>query len=299
MADYKSRLSFYADEFNAYAEAQTESLLSKEPSSFGSELMVEAMKYSLITSGKRIRPALCLEFCRLCSGDYRQAMPLALAVETVHTYSLIHDDLPCMDDDDYRRGKLSSHKKFGYANALLAGDALLTLAFEIIASCDLDDGKKVRAAKILSSAAGYRGMVAGQVMDLRNESVKADLECVEFTDELKTGEMIRASGLLGCAAAGEYGEKADAAESFCGKIGLAFQIVDDILDVEGSSEELGKAVGSDEKNDKSTYVSLLGVEKAKALALSLTDDAVKALDVFGSEADFLRELAYGLVERKK
>ena len=298
MTAFEEKLNKYVSEFNAFAVSETERFFAISEVSFGSSLMSEAMTYSLMNSGKRIRPVICLEFCRLCSGDYKSALPFALAIEMVHTYSLIHDDLPCMDDDDMRRGRPSNHKVYGYANALLAGDALLTLAFEEIASSSLDSDKKIKAVAALSGAAGYRGMVAGQVMDLRNESIKADMDNVRFTDELKTGEMIKVSAVLGCIAAGESGAKLEAAIEYCKNIGLAFQIVDDILDVTGSTETLGKEVGSDEKSGKSTYVSLLGVEKAEALANELTQKAVSALEVFGEEGGFLRQLAFNLSERK-
>ncbi len=298
MTDFEDKLNRYVSEFNSFAVSEMERFSALSEASFGSSLMSEAMTYSLMNSGKRIRPVICLEFCRLCSGDYKSALPFALAIEMVHTYSLIHDDLPCMDDDDMRRGKPSNHKVYGYANALLAGDALLTLAFEEIASASLDSDKKIKAVAELSKAAGYKGMVAGQVMDLRNENIKADIDNIRFTDELKTGEMIKVSAELGCIAAGECGAKLDAALEYCRNIGLAFQIVDDILDVTGSTEMLGKEVGSDEKSGKSTYVSLLEVEKAEALAENLTEKAVSALEIFGDEGAFLRQLAVNLSERK-
>ncbi len=299
MIDFKTKQQEYIDLFNSFTEKELSRLASMSPRSSGSEFMTQAMSYSLIDSGKRIRPVLCLEFCRACGGDIHKALHFALAAEMIHTYSLIHDDLPCMDDDDYRRGRLSSHKKFGYANALLAGDSLLTLAFEEMTFADVESGKTVEAVNVLSGAAGFRGMVAGQVMDLENENSAADIDCVRFTDELKTGEMIRASAMLGCIAAGADAVKRKACEDYCGNIGLAFQIVDDILDVTGDFALLGKAVGSDDKSNKSTYVSLLGVEGAKKYADVLTASALEALVVFGEEGDFLRQLAVNLSDRKK
>ncbi len=299
MTDFEKRFSDYILLFNSYAESEMARFASLSPVSPGSEFMIEAMSYSLVNTGKRIRPVLCLEFCRACGGDYKKALPFALGAEMIHTYSLIHDDLPCMDDDDYRRGRESSHKKFGYANALLAGDSLLTLAFEELANADVDAAITVEAVKMLSGAAGFRGMVAGQVMDLENENKAADIDTVRFTDELKTGEMIRVSALLGCAAAGEKGEKREACVEYCKNIGLAFQIVDDILDVTGDFESTGKAAGSDEKSNKSTYVSLLGVDGAKKYARELTSRALEALDIFGQEGEFLKELAVNLSDRTK
>ena len=266
--------------------------------STGLDKMLEAMSYSLENGGKRIRPALTLEFCRICGGDVKSAVPFALAVEMIHTYSLIHDDLPCMDDDDMRRGKPSNHKVFGYANALLAGDGLLTLAFETLLSApDLSFEQKAKAGLELAKAAGCAGMIAGQVMDLENEGKKAALDEVSATDRLKTGELIRAAALLGCIAAGADEEKKKAATEYCDNIGLAFQIVDDILDVTSDDITLGKPVGSDSENEKSTYVSLLGLEKSKEFADELTQKAKAALEIFGKEKDFLAQLADKLASR--
>ena len=242
---------------------------------------------------------LTLEFCRVCGGDSKKAVPFALGAEMIHTYSLIHDDLPCMDNDDMRRGKPSSHKAFGEANALLAGDSLLTLAFETVLSAEgVDADKKARAGFELAKAAGCSGMIAGQVMDLANEGKAAPLEDIRATDRLKTGEMIRVSALLGCIAAGADDEKIKAAERYCENIGLAFQIVDDVLDVTSDSETLGKPVGSDMENGKSTYVSLLGLEESIRFARELTEKAKEAVRIFGSEGEFLAELADRLLNRK-
>lgn len=267
--------------------------------SSGLDVMLEAMAYSLKNGGKRIRPMLTLEFCRICGGDYKKAIPFALGAEMIHTYSLIHDDLPCMDDDDMRRGKPSSHKVFGEANALLAGDALLTYAFETVLSApDMSGEKKAAAGLALAKAAGCSGMIAGQVMDLANEEKAAALEEIRATDRLKTGEMIRVSALMGCIAAGADDNKTKAAEKYCENIGLAFQIVDDILDVTSDAETLGKPIGSDNANGKSTYVSLLGLEKSALFAESLTNDAKAALEIFGDEGEFLSELADKLLKRE-
>ena len=261
--------------------------------------LFDAMRYSLLAGGKRIRPILVLEFCRICGGDAEKAMPFAAAIEMVHTYSLIHDDLPCMDNDDMRRGKPSSHKAFGEANALLAGDSLLTFAFETALSApEIDDRKRCETALELAKAAGCSGMIAGQVMDLANEAKSVTVDEIKATDRLKTGEMIRVSALLGCIVSGADEEKIKAAEKYCENIGLAFQIVDDILDVTSDEATLGKPIGSDSENEKSTYVSLLGLEESAQYARELTERAKSALDIFGCEGEFLSELADKLSNRK-
>ncbi len=268
----------------------------------GQDYVVDAMNYSVTNGGKRIRPVLVLEFCRVCGGNVEDALGLACAVEMIHTYSLIHDDLPCMDNDDMRRGKPSCHKAFGEEYALLAGDGLLTLAFETA----LKDGvgilpeNKIKAAKTLASLAGVSGMVGGQVLDLQSESTEPTLEKLQTIDTLKTGALIKASVLLGCYAANVTDdERIEAAVKYAENIGLAFQIVDDILDVTSDSATLGKPVGSDEKNEKITYVSLMGIKKSKQTVKELTDGATDALKVFGNDTDFLKNLALSLADRKK
>lgn len=261
-------------------------------------IVSQAMRYSIKNGGKRIRPELVLQFCRASACDYKKAMPFACAIEMIHTYSLIHDDLPCMDDDDFRRGQPSCHIKFGEEYALLAGDALLTLAFETALSADLPLGRVVNAAKVLAEASGIRGMIGGQVLDLENEGKNACLEAIEKTDKLKTGELVRASCVMGCIAAGASDEKIKAAEKYAASVGLAFQIVDDILDVTSQSNVLGKPVGSDKENEKSTYVSLLGVEKSKNLAKELTQSAKKSLEAFDGDTCALKDFADSLQNRK-
>ncbi len=243
----------------------------------GLDLMRRAMCYSLENGGKRVRPLLALAFCRLFGGDINEAVDGACALEMIHTYSLIHDDLPCMDDDDMRRGKPSNHIAFGYANALLAGDGLLTLAFEVALNAKISAEKRAGIGLLLARAAGAAGMIAGQVCDLANEEREASLDEVRATDRLKTGELIRAAGAIGCTAAGADEKMKSAAEKYCADIGLAFQIIDDILDVTSSSEVLGKPVGSDKENNKSTYVSLLGIQGAKDYAVKLTESAKSAV----------------------
>jgi geranylgeranyl diphosphate synthase type II len=262
------------------------------------DVVSQAMRYSVENGGKRIRPALLLEFCRVCGGDYKKAMPFACALEMIHTYSLIHDDLPCMDNDDFRRGKPSCHIAFGEEYALLAGDALLTLAFETAMKSNLSAEITVKAAKELAKAAGVMGMVGGQVLDLQNEGKKVGIPDLQKTDELKTGELIRAACVLGCVCAGADDKKIAAAEKYAHDIGIAFQIVDDILDVTSDEETLGKPIGSDEENQKSTYVSLLGIEKSRKTAEELTLNAQKALDAFDGDVSSLKDFAEKLKNRK-
>ncbi len=264
------------------------------------KIVTDAMQYSVHNGGKRIRPILTLEFCRVCGGDIENALPFACAVEMIHTYSLIHDDLPCMDDDDLRRGKPSCHKAFGEAYALLAGDALLTYAFETLTKAEnVSEEAIVRAVRTLSNLAGTEGMIGGQVIDLISEENTPDLDTLNRIDAYKTGALIKSAVLLGCIAAEVTDEAVlNAASVYAESIGLAFQIVDDILDVTSSTEELGKPVGSDDKNDKMTFVKLLGIEKCKAWVNDLTNRAVEALDVLPGDSTFLKDLAYALAERK-
>lgn len=264
----------------------------------GQDEVVEAMKYSLVNGGKRLRPILCLEFAKACGGDRFDALDFACAVEYIHTYSLIHDDLPCMDDDDMRRGKPSCHKQFGEATALLAGDALLTHAFQIVAGAELDDSKIALACGLLAQNAGVQGMVGGQVIDLKYESESPDLRQLLSVHRLKTGALISAACLLGCIAAGADDKKIAAASAYAYDLGVAFQIKDDILDVTGSSEELGKPVGSDEDNNKTTYVSLRGIENAQKDVEKLTSAAISRLSEF-QNTEFLEALSRYLVNRNK
>lgn len=299
MIDFDVTFENYVALINEAADKYVSDAAFAGRESSGLSKMLEAMAYSLKNGGKRIRPVLTLEFCRACGADFKKALPFALGIEMIHTYSLIHDDLPCMDDDDMRRGKKSNHIVFGEANALLAGDGLLTLAFETVLSApDVSGEAKAKAGLELAKAAGCSGMIAGQVMDLANEGKAVLLEDIRNTDRLKTGELIRVSAALGCIAAGADEPKIKAAEEYCECIGLAFQIVDDILDVTSDAETLGKPIGSDSENEKSTYVSLLGLEKSAEFAEELTSRAKEALKIFGDEGDFLVQLADKLLNRK-
>ena len=265
------------------------------------KVLFDSMKYSVKNGGKRVRPLLTLLFCDACGGNIKAALPMAEAVEYIHTYSLIHDDLPCMDNDDFRRGKPSNHKVYGEAMALLAGDGLLTAAFERIAvwgQAGLYSAETaVRAITELSGYAGSRGMIGGQVIDIQNEN-KPDIsfDTLKLLDNLKTGALIEAACALGCIAAGADEEKILSAKRFASGIGLAFQIKDDILDVTGSLEKLGKMVGSDIENGKTTYVTLLGVEKCQQMVDELTNEAMKELESFDNN-EALKEYAEYLAKR--
>ena len=260
--------------------------------------VTRAMKYSVFAGGKRIRPLLCLEFCYLCGGDVKTALDFACAVEMIHTYSLIHDDLPCMDNDDLRRGKPSCHIQFGEATALLAGDALLTLAFETIANSNNNKHNSCLAALKLSQCAGYAGMIGGQILDLENECKVVELDTIKMTDYLKTSKMIEAACVLGCIAADSDDEKMSYAAKYAENMGIAFQIIDDILDVTSSSQQLGKPIGSDENNNKSTYVSLLGLEASEKMASDFTENALNSLLAFGAKSDELKDFTKQLLNRK-
>lgn len=250
----------------------------------------EMLSYSLESGGKRVRPLLALLFCDAAGGDWHNALDFGAAVEYIHTYSLIHDDLPCMDNDDYRRGKLSSHNKFGEANALLAGDALLTHAFHILARGARPESHTADAVLELSRLAGVNGMIGGQYIDLAYENKAASAEVLFQQDALKTGALIEAACVLGCIAAGAGPEKISAARSFALNLGLAFQIRDDLL-------EYNDASNSDVEKGKATYVSVFGFEKAEALAREFTEKAVAALDVFGARGEALKDFAQTLLNR--
>lgn len=280
-----------------------QALRSYLPSQKGLEADVcKAMEYSLMGGGKRIRPILTLEFCRLCGGNLLAALPFACAVEMVHTYSLIHDDLPCMDNDDMRRGRPSNHKVYGEDIALLAGDALLSLAFETMLSPRnaglAGEDRAARAAGLLAKASGATGMVGGQVIDLQQEGKPTTIEVLQQMDEKKTGALIIAAAEMGCVIAGAEENKLAAARTYTRAIGLAFQIVDDILDVTADSKQLGKPVGSDETNQKNTYVSLLGLERSRGLVKELTEQAIKVLEQFPEDTSFLSDLARSLATRQ-
>ena len=262
--------------------------------------LLESEKYSLFAGGKRIRPFLTLEFCKLFGGSAEAALPFGCALEMIHTYSLIHDDLPCMDDDDLRRGKPTNHKVFGYSTALLAGDALLTHAFGVaVSNTYVEANAALEAVKLLSEQAGEFGMVGGQIIDLAGENSRLSLDKLIKLHSMKTGALIRAACLMGVLAAGcsLSSDEAKAAAEYAEKIGLAFQIIDDILDVTATEEELGKSVGSDAESNKTTFLCYYDVDGAHRYAETLTAEAISCIaDYEGSET--LTDFAVYLLNRK-
>ncbi|MBO6178477.1 MAG: polyprenyl synthetase family protein [Selenomonadaceae bacterium] len=269
----------------------------REDSALNAKLS-DAMKYSLMAGGKRLRPVLLMAAADAVKSDGDKFVTTGAAIEMIHTYSLIHDDLPAMDNDDYRRGKLTNHKVYGDGLAILAGDGLLTLAFEVmLRQKDADADTLVQVVREMSEAAGPNGMVGGQAIDLLSEGKSVSKEVLREMHMGKTGALFRAAIRSGAILGGASKEELEALTLYAEKFGLAFQITDDILDVEGDEKTLGKPIGSDAKNQKSTYVTLLSLEEAKKLAIQTVDEAVSALDNFGDEADFLRELATYLLAR--
>lgn len=264
-------------------------------------IIMEAQKYSLLGGGKRIRPFLVNEVCRMLGGNIEASMPFAIAVEMIHTYSLIHDDLPCMDDDDMRRGKPSNHKVFGEATALLAGDSLLTNAFNAAASNKFVSHRGMaQAVKEISAAAGDEGMIGGQIIDLEGENKKLSFDELLTLHSLKTGKMIELSALLGCIAAG-YDKSSEIAVKVCSyarKIGLAFQVIDDVLDVVGDENTVGKTLCSDAQNEKTTFMSYFDVDGAKSYATVLTDAAIEDISQI-ENSENLQILAIYLLKRNK
>lgn len=259
----------------------------------------QAARYSLLGGGKRVRAVLTLASCAVAGKDPMLALDYACALEMLHCYSLIHDDLPCMDNDDTRRGRPSCHCQFDEATALLAADALVTAAFEVIANADLCAESRVRAAACLAAGGGARGMLYGQELDKKYEHERAGEEELLALHRHKTGALIVAAAELGCIAADAGPEVCHALTRYAAGVGLVFQIVDDILDVTSTTEELGKPVGSDEANDKTTFVTLYGLGGAQELARQNNEDSLQALDTLGPDAWFLRELAQQLLQRRK
>lgn len=295
-------MNSFKDKFSEYISFTEENLKrynSALPSMEAQKNLIDAMNYSLEAGGKRIRPVLVYAFCSALSGDYRIAAAPAAAIEMIHTFSLIHDDLPAMDNDDFRRGKPSCHKAFGEAMAILAGDALSVLPFEIISNDnDLSDAQKIKIISYLAKAVGREGMIGGQVIDMENET-RNDVDEANLRNMYrhKTGQLIAVSCMMGCICAGADEAKIQAAAEYGFRLGLAFQIVDDILDVTSTTEELGKPVGSDEEENKTTFVTLYGVEKAQEKANAVTDEALAHLEKFGNDS-FLVELTEMLLKRK-
>ena len=264
------------------------------------EVIHQAMAYSVFAGGKRFRPMLCLAACETVCGDWKPALDAACAMECIHTYSLIHDDLPGMDDDDYRRGKLTNHKVFGEGMAILAGDALLTYAFEILSGmADETNGKQiVKIIAEVSRASGTDGMIGGQVVDIQSEQTKPTAELLHYIHHKKTGALIVASVRMGAILGGADAAQLAALTEYAHQLGLAFQITDDILDVVGDETKIGKPVGSDEKNEKATFPALFGLEQSRRMAEDAVQKAIASLALFGEKADILKQLAQYLLERE-
>ena len=280
MMTYQNRIEGYLSNCFLYEQPQKK--------------LFESMRYSLLAGGKRLRPVFVQAFCALCGESPDKALPFAAAIEMVHTYSLIHDDLPCMDNDDFRRGKPTNHKVFGEANAVLAGDALLTAAFGQLASAKLPAQQIVEAVRVLSLCAGELGMVGGQVLDIASEERCLTKDEVIAIQSRKTGDLISAACQLGVIAAGGSKDQQNAAADYAQHLGLAFQIQDDILDLIGDAEKLGKATGMDE--NKNTFVRLYGLDACKAMVHEQTMLAISALKSF-ENAEFLIELALSMENR--
>ncbi len=280
------------NEYKQLIENRLDALLPEQ------DRLTEAMRYSLLAPGKRLRPVLTLEFCKICGGDVDAAFDAACAVEMLHSYSLIHDDLPCMDNDELRRGRPTNHVIYGEWLALLAGDALQAEAFSSILRSNLPPDRKAKVAEILALAAGAQGMCGGQYIDLDSEDKTLSEDRLYELHNKKTGAIIAAACMMGAACAGAGEAQLKAAESYGKALGLAFQIQDDILDVESSSEVLGKPVGSDNKNQKSTFVTMYGTDKCRELVGELSEKAVRILIDNFDDTDFLFWLTKELINRK-
>ncbi len=266
------------------------------------KILHEAMRYSLFAGGKRVRPILAIAACEAAGGNIDTALPAASAIELIHTYSLIHDDLPAMDNDDYRRGRPTNHKKYGEAIAILAGDALLTTAFDVLADRKLnsriDSDALIYIIKTLASASGSTGMVGGQAADIQASGKEVNLPEVEYIHIHKTGALIRASVCIGAIAGNASKDEFHVLTRYGECIGLAFQIADDILDIEGNKDETGKDIGSDIAKEKVTYPSVIGISESKNLAKELIGKAIEAISTLGEKAEPLREIARYIIERK-
>jgi len=296
-------IRIYLDEQRRRVEDRLAALMLEPIGAFAQH--IEAMRYSLFAGGKRIRPVLCLAGAEAVdSGEQtrQRALPVACALECIHTYSLIHDDLPAMDDDDLRRGKPTNHTVFGEAAAILAGDGLLTFAFELLSgatSAALPDSARIRIIRTIARAAGPLGMVGGQSLDMIYEGQQVGYEELRRIHRSKTGALITASVACGAMVAGAGEDQEAALKTYGDHVGLAFQIVDDLLDIEATTAELGKSAGSDTKADKVTYPSLFGVETSRIMAREAVQEAIAALAAFDHQADPLRALARYIVDRRK
>ncbi len=266
------------------------------------QTVIDAMNYSVKAGGKRLRPLVLLETLKLFGGEEEEAYPFMAAIEMIHTYSLVHDDLPAMDNDKYRRGKLTTHAKFGEDMAILAGDALLNYAYEIMSDAVMNSKypkRAIRAMQTIARKAGIYGMVGGQTVDVENEGKEMSIDTINYIHNLKTAALIEGSMMAGAILAGAKAEEIDIVEKIAKSIGVAFQIQDDILDVTGDSNQLGKAVLSDEKNHKTTYVSLLGVNISKEHVKRYSRDAIELLESLNKDDAFLKFLFVKLIDRDK
>jgi geranylgeranyl diphosphate synthase type II len=293
-------LSAYIKNKNQQINVALEKILHDSPPS---EPIVEAMKYSLMAGGKRIRPVLCLAAAEAVGGKPQTVLPAACALEIVHTYSLIHDDLPAMDNDDLRRGKPTCHVAFDEATAILAGDALLTLAFQVLSSVQFTGENQasgwLKVIHIISTAAGYQGMIRGQMLDMASEGQHLTVDELKAMHALKTGALIEASLVCGALLSDARKHQLEILKTYAQNIGLAFQVTDDILNVEGNPKEMGKAVGTDQLREKSTYPAILGLETSRQFAKNLVEKALQALEVFDKKAEPLRGLATYIIDRKR
>jgi len=265
------------------------------------EKIFEAMRYSLLAGGKRIRPVLTLAVCEMFGGNISEAISFACAIEMIHTYSLIHDDLPAMDNDDFRRGVKTNHKVYGEGIAVLAGDALLNKAFEVMTSTLNENSsidRKIKAIQVIANSAGTEGMIGGQVIDIESEGKSIDYETLRNMHALKTGALISASVIVGALIAGASQKDIEKVSVYASNLGLAFQIRDDILSEIGDSTKLGKNTGNDRERNKSTYVTVLGLDQSKAFLKKITNTAIDAVKDFGEKAEFLVELADYLLNRE-
>ena len=266
------------------------------------KIIIEAINYSIKAGGKRLRPMLLLETLKLFGGNEKDAYPFMAAIEMIHTYSLVHDDLPAMDNDEYRRGKKTTHAQYGEDMGILAGDGLLNLAYETMSDAVVSSGNPLRAAKamkIIAKKAGIYGMVGGQVVDVINDNKEKSLETIDYINNLKTAALIEASMMAGAVLAGAEEENIECVEKIAKNVGIAIQIQDDILDVTSTTEVLGKPVFSDEKNHKSTYVSICGLDNSKKKVEEYSEEAIQLLDGIGEKNEFLKELIYKLINREK
>ena len=283
-------------EFQRYL-SMVEQFIGRLP--WNQDVLSQGMRYSLIGGGKRIRPVLALAAAETVGGDAESILPAAVSLELIHTYSLIHDDLPAMDDDDFRRGKPANHKVFGEANAILAGDALLTFAFELLADPGIGrPEKQLRVVREVAAAVGKDGMVGGQAADIAGEGKTLNLDDIKMINRGKTGALLTAASRLGGILAGAGEGQIEVLTAYAESLGLAFQIKDDILDVIGNSETLGKPTGSDARQSKSNYVTVLGLDGAQRRLREQILHAADALEPFGEQAAFLRELAFFIEQRQ-